>query len=1008
MRNFIQKISAVNYITLIKAGFLGLLSAEAFFLSKVISLKLNDYLVSSNHELAVLTLTVFSSLLIIVYLGIRGVFQSIITIIKSWRIDVFIAFGLGISLSVFFGGIWIEKYKYVVSLIDVTPLIILVLLPLALGLLLLLRLAQIWLIKRQNEESPFFISDSEQKFIKDDLLNYSDEAIRFAERIYNDGSSDSLVFGIDAPWGIGKSSFVNFCIESWKDKKYDKKIIVYKFNPLKYEGRSNLLEKFVDGLVRTIQKNAYLPEIRPLFSKYSRFISGKASFSFHGINFEIFPGTYTADDAFDDLDSALENLNRKIIVIVDDLDRLSFSAVKDVLFNIKKSFTLPNISYVLCYDTENIISAGKQSDDVDKIREFLEKFVNVKISLFLDSATLSKYVTDNFGQALKNNLQLDPYTLEKIKRAIEGLVDIYKSSDFDRYQPFLGDIRKLKRLINTLVLFEIEKVDFENSDFNKQDLIHLLLIYINYPNIFRKIYNAEIGGKRSFFSLVAPYEDNYPKNENRKFGEKEYKNSTKYSDFIKGLPANQQFLLNKIFAVSERFKNPNIDSISEEAKKTYACFNGGWGSGRNLEEYLNLIVKLAKPQKRGQYRFYLNSKNRLLRGESIEKVLSDKDFAYSESENSHEQFWRVITNSLSEFNKEAGDRVITYLLKNIQNYSMLTNEEIGVGFRHSLALFLTVILDNVGWIDGEGKHSQNNENNISEIAEWIFGDKRHLNSGVLQVLGDGDRGILGLYDLLAFRLFCSSDRGGDIYNLQRALLKHNSPSMPVSGATVKDEMREISQKVYQIFKETYVDKNINIFDLIDNLTLEDLTGKYLKFVKAKIKSKEVKDEDIERGVAELKSQMKAFITYQLGNSFISQGVGCGIYDSSGNADKNGIKNEVNQYLFNICFNPEKNPKNFEHFVGYLLINLANTFSSESDHKYVPSIDEFTKVLNREMLVNYWKKHSVSIRALNLPTQDKKIITVNYSASYKDLEKIFKLFDDLGAPSEIPMLVVEKT
>src|SRR3990167_3052215 len=84
-------------------------------------------------------------------------------------------------------------------------------------------------------------------------------------------------------------------------------------------------------------------------------------------------------------------------------------------------------------------------------------------------------------------------------------------------------------------------------------------------------------------------------------------------------------------------------------KRFYACFNGGWTNARNLEEYLNLIVKLSKPQKNTQYRFYLNCKNEIVAGKTVEEVLSKEEYLYSKSENAHEQFWRVVTNSHYEF-----------------------------------------------------------------------------------------------------------------------------------------------------------------------------------------------------------------------------------------------------------------------------------------------------------------------------------------------------------------------
>lgn len=1016
MSDFIgKKITTANLIALVKAGFLGVLVSESYYISSVISLKLNGYISNGNYGYEALILGLGGFFLVLAYLISRGFLKFAWRIIKSSRFDIFIAFFFGVLVSISFGGIGVVVYTDIVSFFTIKQILIFISFPVVIWFLFLFRTVQIWFMGRKKKISPFFINDEEQKFKKDDMLNFSERAERFAERVLNRGSLDSMVFGIDAPWGIGKSTFVNFCEEYW-DNGYHEKVILYKFNPLRYEGRVNLLEKFVDGLIRVIQENSFAPEIKPLISNYSRFIKGtKTTFLFPWLNFEIFWGTYTIDDAFNDLETTLSNFNKKIIVVVDDLDRMNFSEIKDILFVIKKSFTLPNISYVLCYDTENISALEEKKHDSEKIIEFLEKFVNVKISLFLDNQVLSDYVSKNLEKVLESNLQIDPLVVERMRQVMGGIVEIYKSPDFHEYLPFLGDIRKLKRLINTLLLFEIEKADFENSDFNKQDLIHLLLIYISYPNIFRKIYNTETNGRRGFFSVVIPHEDNYPEGPNGKVQNSTqdvYKNSKLYNKYIESpkLNENQKFLLNKVFNVSQRLEDPTIDRVSQEIKHSYACFNGVWTDGRNLEEYLNLIVKLSKPQRGNQYRFYLNIKNEILKGKGIQEILLKHDeFLYSKSENSHEQLWRIVINSLHEFDSQVGSKLITYILNNIQNYSVFTNKNIGVGLRDDVDFFLVKLLDTVGWSDQNGRHRNNTEEHIAEIAEWIFGEENHIGNGVLETLSKEDRGVLGLYDLLAFRLFCSADRGGDIFNLERSLSKHGNPQAPTEEPiknTVIEEMREISQKVFQIFKSQYINKDKNIFDIVDNLSLADLTGKYRTFVEEKVASGEVKD--IDTSIRAFKSRIKSFTTYQLGNSLISLGIGCGYYDPTGKEDKNEIKRKINAYLFNVCFNPKKNSKNYEHFVDYLLMNFASVFASEAGRDYIPDINEFTKVLNRRILADYWKKNAEAVKALNLPTQNKIVVTPNYTVSYKkDLAEVYEVLDRLVQEVEKKAKAVSK-
>jgi hypothetical protein len=979
---------------------LGIVVSEVLYLSHTISLPISHRIIEGGHEYLSPILISLGILLLLFYLVKRDFFKRSIIILKSGRWELLIPIAFGIIISVSFGGVGTKIYSAIASSLNIFQLIIFTSLPFIVVLLILLSGLNeyIWHYKRGNQTAPFFISDEEKEELEDDQLGYSKLSEKFADRILNRGSVDSLVFGIDAPWGVGKSTFINFCIQYWK-KSENTQPIIYKFNPIRYEDKNKLIEKFVDGLIRSIQKEIFLPEIKPLLSRYTYlFRKTKATFSFFGINVELFSSGYTADDALEDLKLVLNGFNRKIIIIVDDLDRLNFSTIKDVLFAINKSFALPNISYVLCYDTANINALEKEKPEIEKISEFFEKFVNIKINLYIDSDKLKNFISESQISLQSHNPQVDPLL---VGQAMGGLKDIFNSNEYYNYSPFIGDIRKLKRLMNTVMLLEIEKTDFKNSDFNKEDLAHLLLLYINYPNIFRKVYYTETQGRRGFFSAVTPFDmADYPKENGRSpFDEKEFKNSIKYTEYIKSLSSiEQRFLLNKIFNVAARLPSgARIDGITEEIKKSYACFNGSpfSGSGNNLEEYLNLIVNQSKPQKEIQYRFYLNKINEIKQGTPIDRILAEQEFAIEKGEMCQEHLWRAILNSLYEFNGETGRQLITYVLTNIHHYSFFTNKKIGVGFRDDLSLYLVKMLDTDGWVDQNGGHRRNDNNNIKEIAEWVFGEGRHANDGVIQTLSSEDRGVLGLYDLLCFRLFCSADRGGDIFNVSRAIALHGDPKAPTDGPTkdiAVEEMREISQKVFQIFNKQYIDTNTNILKQIDELKLSDITGRYDSLIQTKIQAGEI--EDVDATVGRHITQIKSFTVYQLGNSEIFSGIGCGYYDPEGQDDDQGIKKLINDYLFNICFNPSFDSENYKRFLDYLLIHFANV-SERDGHGYIPHINEFTKVLIKERLAQYWTNNNIAIKELNLTQQDKKIYQANYVANYNtDLQLVFNELDKL--------------
>lgn len=985
--SFRDRVRPTKIMVFVQAAILGFLLGELWYLTQAIAFVLNEYIQSSNAQAGALIACGITLLIGSTYFYAREGCSDIRRLWLSYRFDLLALVVLGVLISVSVDGVGTVKYQEYVGKANAIQLMLIIATPVVIALMLMLRVVMI----RTNRDSspPFFISDEAIKSKNGDLLGLSDRAAKFAERVLNGDSSDSLIFGIDAPWGIGKSSFVNFCCEYWKNKPQSRTII-HRFEPLRYEDNTDLAEKFVNDLVSTIQKHAFIPEIRPLFSQYSRLIKGKSEFSFLGIQFAFAPNSDTVDGTLKSLEELLSELNRKVIIVVDDLDRLSWSATKNILFSIKRSFMLPNVSYVLCYDTGNIVSADNKVEDYEKVKEFLEKFVNVKISLFLDSHVLAEYFSKNFEHVFRNNLQIDTRTLDEIKKAVKALTNIFNSNDFFHYQDFLGDIRKLKRLVNTLVLFEIEKTDFENSDFNPEDLIHLLLIYINYPNIFRKIYNTEANGKGGFFSLVSSYE-NSPAI---------FKSSGDYAAYFSEQTKNQQFLLQNIFGDGSQHLQNNTPGAEEADKRSRACFNGRGGSSRNLERYLNLIVNLSKQDKRESYQFYVNKKDDLLRGESLDTIFNNKEFDFSNGDFSRDQLWRIIVNSTNEIEPELASRVASYLMERLPDYSHLEDEKVGVGLRRRLIYVLLKLLDQAAWGANLIGRRNNSQKNISEIADWVFGERNHVGAGVLSTLANADRGPLGLYDLMIFRLYCSADREGSLFNLVRALSFHGNPENPTSGPTVeiaKEGMREISQNVFQIFKSQYITPKKNIFKVIDDLSLDDFSGKCADFVRAQIEHEEVSQDQLDQLIAAEKSRVKTFIVYQLGNSMINSGVGCGLYDEIGKDDKKGIATQMNEYLFDQCFNPAVSEENLERFLDYLLMNRGHAFALDNDAGHVFNLGEFTKVLEQERLKEYWMTHKTAILALNFISKKKSVFTLNYTVTYEDqLHDVYRVLDELLA------------
>lgn len=214
--SFRKRVRPTEITVFVQAAILGFLLGELWYFTQSIASIFNKYILSSSRQGDALIACVITVLIGAAYFYSRDGYADSKKLWLSYRVDLLVLVALGLLMSVCVGGVGTNKYQEYVGKVNVLQLMLLVAAPVAIALLLMLKAAMVRM--RSDSTNPFFISDQDIKSKEDDLLGLSASAARFAERVLNGGSSDSLVFGIDAPWGIGKSSFVNFCCEYWQDK----------------------------------------------------------------------------------------------------------------------------------------------------------------------------------------------------------------------------------------------------------------------------------------------------------------------------------------------------------------------------------------------------------------------------------------------------------------------------------------------------------------------------------------------------------------------------------------------------------------------------------------------------------------------------------------------------------------------------------------------------------------------------------------------------------------------
>ncbi|MCF6195684.1 MAG: hypothetical protein L3J50_03190 [Emcibacter sp.] len=218
--------------------------------------------------------------------------------------------------------------------------------------------------------------------------------------------------------------------------------------------------------------------------------------------------------------------------------------------------------------------------------------------------------------------------------------------------------------------------------------------------------------------------------------------------------------------------------------------------------------------------------------------------------------------------------------------------------------------------------------------------------------------------------------------------KDTSKEIEVSGSEyVINCMRDLSQVVFAKFQEFFIDKKLNLFSEIDALTLDQLSGGRTGFIQSSLSNNKINAE-----IEITKTKLKAFISFQLGNTKIDSGIGYGYYDLKGNEDKKGINAAYNAYLFNVVFNPEKSENAYPYFLDYLLINSGSTFEYHSKRRLL-KCEKYKDVLDIGRLKGYIEKHQKNLIAeIDRLVDQKRQITFDKEVmTYQDYKQDITTF-----------------
>lgn len=225
---------------------------------------------------------------------------------------------------------------------------------------------------------------------KDDLFGHAPFAKSLADSICRHHGSDGMVLALYGPWGSGKSTVLSYVRHYLEQRPEAEQPVIITFNPWWFSGQENLARAFLGQLQAVLPgKSEKFKKLGDLLSDFAEGIGGLVDLTGTTFGagtlvgkalsrFKRKPKDVPALKAA--ISKVLADAQQRILVIIDDIDRLTPEETRQLFTVIKALADFPNVIYLLAFDREVAVEAISQQTGMPGER-YLEKIIQVPFEI---------------------------------------------------------------------------------------------------------------------------------------------------------------------------------------------------------------------------------------------------------------------------------------------------------------------------------------------------------------------------------------------------------------------------------------------------------------------------------------------------------------------------------------------------------------------------------------------------------------------------------------------------
>lgn len=326
------------------------------------------------------------------------------------------------------------------------------------------------------QDAPLGLDEGVDEIGREGYVNQLESLIRYAP-----AAGQAQYIGVYGSWGCGKTSVVNLLRRRLRN---DSSIHFVLFSPWMYVGSKDWPARFVETVVDGVCHGRLgLQTIR------ARFLASRLALRELGVHLKgahwissiilfIFRPLISLDGIRHELCKLMANMRCRLVVVIDDLERMYADEVNSMIRILKANVDFPGVTYLILADPQYLELAvgvkmpplinSMNSVDVHAIRTrgryFLEKIIPT--ALPLQEVVTSCNLEEIFSRMLCS-----------LVGRFGGAEDDVKQLDLTCARMEVGDIRQMKRLLNAIAsgisLQRYKDRDSQRLSTNLSDLVAL-------------------------------------------------------------------------------------------------------------------------------------------------------------------------------------------------------------------------------------------------------------------------------------------------------------------------------------------------------------------------------------------------------------------------------------------------------------------------------------------------------------------------------------------------------